>query len=63
MRKAFPNKQEEFIRGRCLSSNQNILEMLNILLQTHHYQLAQKILSFIPVDLQHLIADVRIRYS
>ncbi len=41
-----------------VSSNQNMLEMLNTLLETHQYELGQKILSFIPVDLQELIAEV-----
>ena len=35
-----------------------MLDMLNTLLETHHYELGQKILSFIPVDLQQLIAEV-----
>ena len=41
-----------------ISSNQNLLEMLNKLLETHHYELGQKILSFIPVKLEQLISDV-----
>lgn len=41
-----------------ISSNQNLLEMLNKLLETHHYELGQKILSFLPVDLAQLITDV-----
>lgn len=41
-----------------VSSNQNMLKMLNALLETHQYELGQKILSFIPVDLQQLIAEV-----
>ena len=41
-----------------ISSNQNLLEMLNKLLETHHYELGQKILSFIPVNLEQLISDV-----
>ncbi len=41
-----------------ISSNQNLLEMLNKLLETHHYELGQKILSFIPVNLEQLITDV-----
>ena len=58
--KAFGNittEQEEAITG-IVSSNQNMLEMLNTLLETHHYELGQKILSFISVDLQQLIAEV-----
>jgi two-component system, sensor histidine kinase and response regulator len=41
-----------------VSSNQNMLEMLNTLLETHHYELGQKILSFLTVDLQQLITEV-----
>lgn len=43
-----------------ISSNQNLLEMLNKLLETHHYELGQKILSFIPVKIEQLISDVAI---
>ena len=50
-------EQEEAI-ANIISSNQNLLEMLNKLLETHHYELGQKILSFIPVDLKQLITDV-----
>ncbi len=39
-------------------SNDNLLKMLNTLLETHHYELGQKTLSFIPVDLQQLIEEV-----
>ncbi|VEP13888.1 Signal transduction histidine kinase [Hyella patelloides LEGE 07179] len=49
-------QQEAF--ANIVSSNQNMLEMLNTLLETHHYELGQKILSFIPVDLQQLISEV-----
>ena len=41
-----------------ISSNDNLLEMLNTLLETHHYELGQKNLNFIPVNLQKLIADI-----
>jgi two-component system, sensor histidine kinase and response regulator len=41
-----------------VSSNQNMLEMLNTLLETHHYELGQKILSFIDVNLHQLITEV-----
>lgn len=50
-------EQQEAIAS-IVSSNQNMLEMLNTLLETHHYELGQKILSFIEVDLQQLIAEV-----
>ncbi|ELS04642.1 signal transduction histidine kinase [Xenococcus sp. PCC 7305] len=50
-------EQQEAI-ANIISSNQNMLDMLNKLLETHHYELGQKILSFIPVDLQQLIAEV-----
>ncbi|MBE9046455.1 hybrid sensor histidine kinase/response regulator [Pleurocapsales cyanobacterium LEGE 10410] len=50
-------EQEEAI-ANIVSSNQNLLEMLNKLLETHHYELGQKVLSFIPVDLKQLIAEV-----
>ena len=51
------SEQQEAI-ANIVSSNQNMLEMLNTLLETHHYELGQKILSFIPVDLQQLIKEV-----
>ena len=35
-----------------------MLDRLNTLLKTHHYELEPKILSLIPVDLQQLIAEV-----
>ena len=50
-------EQEEAI-SNIVSSNQNMLEMLNTLLETHHYELGQKTLSFIPVDLRQLIVEV-----
>ena len=50
-------EQEEAI-GNIISSNQNLLEMLNKLLETHQYELGQKILSFIPVKLGEIINDV-----
>ena len=50
-------EQQEAI-ANIVSSNQNMLKMLNTLLETHHYELGQKILSFIPVDLQQLITEV-----
>ena len=51
------NEQQEAIAS-ILSSNQNMLEMLNTLLETHQYELGQKTLSFIPVNLQQLIVEV-----
>lgn len=50
-------EQQEAI-SNIVSSNENMLEMLNTLLETHHYELGQKTLSFIPVKLQRLIAEV-----
>lgn len=50
-------EQKEAI-SNIVSSNQNMLEMLNTLLETHQYELGQKALSFIPVDLQKLVQDV-----
>ena len=51
------NEQKEAIAS-ILSSNQNMLEMLNTLLETHQYELGQKTLSFIPVNLQQLMLEV-----
>ncbi|WP_319419653.1 ATP-binding response regulator [Pleurocapsa sp. FMAR1] len=51
------NEQKEAIAS-ILSSNQNMLQMLNTLLETHQYELGQKTLSFIPVNLQQLIVEV-----
>ena len=50
-------EQKEAI-SNIVSSNQNMLEMLNTLLETHQYELGQKALSFITVNLQQLIKDV-----
>ncbi len=50
-------EQKEAI-SNIVSSNQNMLEMLNTLLETHQYELGQKALSFIEVDLRKLIKDV-----
>ena len=41
-----------------VSSNQNMLEMLNTLLETHQYELGQKALSFTAVDVRQLVKDV-----
>ena len=51
-----PEQQEAL--ANIISSNQNMLKMLNTLLETHHYELGQKILNFIPVDLQQLMTEV-----
>ncbi len=51
------NEQQEAIAS-ILSSNQNMLQMLNTLLETHQYELGQKTLSFIPVNLQQLMVEV-----
>ena len=50
-------EQEEAI-ANIVSSNKNMLEMLNTLLETHQYELGQKTLSFIPIDFQQLITEV-----
>ena len=50
-------EQKEAI-ANIVSSNNNMLKMLNTLLETHHYELGQKTLSFIPVNLQQLIDEV-----
>jgi len=50
-------EQEEAI-ANIISSNDNMLEMLNTLLETHHYELGQKTLSFISVNLQQMIKEV-----
>ena len=49
-------EQQEAIAS-IVRSNDNMLEMLNTLLETHHYELGQKTLSFISVDLQQLISE------
>jgi signal transduction histidine kinase len=41
-----------------ISSNQNLLQMLNSLLEVHHYEVGQKILSFITFDIKELILEV-----
>ena len=51
-------KEQQEAIASIVGSNQNLLEMLNKLLETHHYELGQKILSFIPVDLKQLITEV-----
>ena len=49
-------EQKEAIAS-IVRSNDNMLEMLNTLLETHHYELGQKTLSFLVVDLQKLISE------
>lgn len=51
------SEQQEAI-ANIVSSNNNMLSMLNTLLETHHYELGQKTLSFIPIDLNQLIDEV-----
>jgi signal transduction histidine kinase len=41
-----------------ISSNDNLLQMLNTLLEAHHYEVGGKILSFIPCEIQSLIKEV-----
>ncbi|MGD1922062.1 MAG: response regulator [Pleurocapsa sp.] len=52
------NSEQKEAISNIVSSNQNMLEMLNTLLETHQYELGQKALSFISVDLQKLVKDV-----
>lgn len=52
------NSEQKEAISNIVSSNDNMLEMLNTLLETHHYELGQKTLSFIPVNLQQLINEV-----
>lgn len=51
------DEQQEAIKN-IVSSNQNMLEMLNTLLETHQYELGQKILSFIEIDTEQLIREI-----
>ena len=51
------NEQREAI-ANIVSSNDNMLEMLNTLLKTHQYELGQKTLSFIRVDLNKLTSEL-----
>ncbi len=41
-----------------IKSNHNLLQMLNTLLESHHYEVGKKILSLIPCDLHQLIQEV-----
>lgn len=50
-------EQQEAI-ANIVSSNDNMLEMLNKLLETHHYELGQKTLSFAQINLQQMIKEV-----
>lgn len=52
------NPEQTEAISNIIRSNHNTLEMLNTLLETHHYELGQKILSFIAVDLAKLIQEV-----
>ena len=51
------SEQKEAIEN-IVNSNDNMLEMLNTLLETHHYELGKKILSFLTIDLQKLVQEV-----
>ncbi|MEL6494284.1 MAG: HAMP domain-containing sensor histidine kinase [Cyanobacteria bacterium J06623_7] len=53
---AVTEEQQEAI-ANIVRSNDNMLEMLNTLLETHHYELGQKALSFLTLDLDKLIAE------
>ena len=50
-------EQKEAI-ANIVSSNDNMLEMLNTLLESHRLELGEKVLSFIPVELKSLIREV-----
>ena len=50
-------EQKEAISS-IVSSNNNMLEMLNTLLETHRLELGQKVLSFIETDLKALVGEV-----
>jgi two-component system, sensor histidine kinase and response regulator len=41
-----------------IRSNQNLLEMVNMLLEVYRYEAGRKTLSMIPVDIQKLLAEV-----
>jgi len=56
------SEQKEAI-SNIVSSNDNMLEMLNTLLETHHYELGQKTLNFASVDLQQMVKDVAAELS
>ena len=49
--------------GTIISSNQNLLQMLNNLLEAHCYEVGQKTLSFIPFNLRELIEEVAAELS
>ena len=51
------SEQQEAI-ANIINSNDNMLEMLNTLLETHHYELGQKTLSFVPVNLKRMMEEV-----
>jgi signal transduction histidine kinase len=44
--------------GNIISNNQNLLQMLNTLLEVHHYEVGEKTLSFINFNLAELIEEV-----
>ncbi|MDJ0570580.1 MAG: hybrid sensor histidine kinase/response regulator [Pleurocapsa sp. MO_192.B19] len=52
------NSEQKEAVASIVSSNQNMLAMLNTLLETHQYELGQKILSLIPCNIQQLIQEV-----
>ncbi|MGF1542015.1 MAG: response regulator [Pleurocapsa sp.] len=52
------NREQQKAIACIVHSNNNMLEMLNTLLETHHYELGQKILSLLPVDLPSLIKEI-----
>ena len=49
--------------GTIISSNQNLLQMLNNLLEVHCYEVGQKTLSFITFNLRELIEEVAAELS
>ena len=52
------NQEQSEAISNIISSNHNMLKMLNTLLETHQYELGQRILSFISMDLEKLIKEI-----
>lgn len=45
------------------NNNQNLLQMLNTLLEVHHYEVGQKVLSFIELNLRDLLQEIAIELT
>lgn len=52
------NQEQSEAISNIISSNHNMLKMLNTLLETHQYELGQRVLSFISMDLEKLIKEI-----